>query len=234
MNKLTESSIKKAKILDKQYKIYDGEGMFLLVHPNGSKYWRMKYTFDGKSKLASFGVWPTISLKEARERRHVARQKIKIGINPIEEKKKNKHLEQLGLNSQENKNHSTFKKSENATFVLSSILSHHKRLIDTKELLQSLKLFIFGDAANIKNFSSLNKQEMKEILIKIILNRGKFFKIIWGFYLSLPIFNIAVLFLLLLIVTDFFPALFTTVVYFILTALLAIIFSIWEENNVHD
>ncbi|MBG56457.1 MAG: integrase [Deltaproteobacteria bacterium] len=234
MNKLTESSIKKAKILDKQYKIYDGEGMFLLVHPNGSKYWRMKYTFDGKSKLASFGVWPTISLKEARVRRHVAKQKIKVGINPIEEKKKNKQLKQLGLNSQENKNHSTFKKPENATFVLSSILSHHKRLIDTKELLQSLKLFIFGDAANVKTFSSLNKQEMKEILIKIILNRGKFFKIIWGFYLSLPVFNIAVLFLLLLIVTDFFPALFTTVVYFILTALLAIIFSLWEENDVHD
>ena len=67
MNKLTENSIRKAQILEKQYKIYDGEGMFLLIHPNGSKYWRMKYTFDGKSKLASFGVWPGVSLKEARE-----------------------------------------------------------------------------------------------------------------------------------------------------------------------
>ena len=72
MNKLTENSIRKAKILEKQYKIYDGDGMFLLIHPNGSKYWRMKYTFDDKSKLASFGVWPGVSLKEARERRHEA------------------------------------------------------------------------------------------------------------------------------------------------------------------
>ena len=69
MNKLTENSIRKAQILEKQYKIYDGDGMFLLIHPNGSKYWRMKYTFDSKSKLASFGVWPGVSLKEARERR---------------------------------------------------------------------------------------------------------------------------------------------------------------------
>ena len=94
MNKLTENSIRKAQILEKQYKIYDGEGMFLLIHPNGSKYWRMKYTFDGKSKLASFGVWPGVSLKEAREKRYEAKQKIKIGINPVEEKRKNKQLQQ--------------------------------------------------------------------------------------------------------------------------------------------
>ena len=94
MNKLTEKAIRKAQILGKQYKIYDGEGMFLLIHPNGSKYWRMKYTFDGKSKLASFGVWPGVSLKEARERRLEAKQKIKMGINPVEEKRKNKQLQQ--------------------------------------------------------------------------------------------------------------------------------------------
>ena len=94
MNKLTENSIRKAEILEKQYKIYDGDGMFLLIHPNGSKYWRMKYTFDGKSKLASFGVWPGVSLKEARERRHEAKQKIKMGINPVEEKRKHKQLQQ--------------------------------------------------------------------------------------------------------------------------------------------
>ena len=68
MDKLTENSIKKAEINEKQYKIYDGGGMFLLIHPNGSKYWRMKYTFDGKSKLASFGVWPGVSLNEARKK----------------------------------------------------------------------------------------------------------------------------------------------------------------------
>ena len=95
MNKLTENVVREAVIREKQYKIYDGDGMFLLVHPNGSKYWRMKYIFDGKSKLASFGVWPGISLREARERRYDAKQKIKRGINPVEEKRKNKQLQDM-------------------------------------------------------------------------------------------------------------------------------------------
>ena len=81
MNKLTENAIREAPVREKQYKIYDGDGMFLLIHPNGSKYWRMKYKFDGKSKLASFGVWPGISLKEARKRRNDAKHKIKRGKN---------------------------------------------------------------------------------------------------------------------------------------------------------
>ena len=55
----------------------------------------MKYTFDGKSKLASFGVWPGISLEEARERRNDAKQKIKSGKNPVEEKRRNKLLKEM-------------------------------------------------------------------------------------------------------------------------------------------
>ena len=77
MDKLTELSIKQTRPRKKQYKIFDGGGMFLLIHPNGSKYWRMNYNFGGKNKLASFGVWPQISLKEARSRRYEAKKKIK-------------------------------------------------------------------------------------------------------------------------------------------------------------
>jgi len=66
MDKLTELTIRQAKPKLKQYKLFDGGGMFLLVHPNGSKYWRMKFNFEDKSKLASFGVWPETSLKDAR------------------------------------------------------------------------------------------------------------------------------------------------------------------------
>ena len=92
MDKLTELSIKQARPRKKQYKIFDGGGMFLLIHPNGSKYWRMNYNFGGKNKLASFGVWPQISLKEARSRRYEAKKKIKDGVNPIEEKRDEKLL----------------------------------------------------------------------------------------------------------------------------------------------
>ena len=88
MDKLTEITIRQAQPKLKQYKLFDGGGMFLLVHPNGSKYWRMKFKFEGKSKLASFGIWPDISLKEARGERYEAKKKLNDGINPIEEKRK--------------------------------------------------------------------------------------------------------------------------------------------------
>ncbi|AOH84091.1 hypothetical protein AWL63_09060 [Sphingomonas panacis] len=44
----------------KDYKLADGEGLYLLVRPNGSKLWRFKYRFDGKEKLLSFGAYPDV------------------------------------------------------------------------------------------------------------------------------------------------------------------------------
>ena len=113
MDNLTELTIKQAKPGIKQYKLFDGGGMFLLVHPNGSKYWRMKFSFESKSKLASFGVWPDVSLKDAREIRYEAKKKIKDGINPVDEKRKERqeYLEQVKKNSKEEQKESiTFRK----------------------------------------------------------------------------------------------------------------------------
>ena len=64
MNKLTENVVREAAIGEKQYKIYDGDGMFILVHPNGSKYWRMKYKFDGKSNNP---ITPIVHMKGPKE-----------------------------------------------------------------------------------------------------------------------------------------------------------------------
>ena len=66
---LVNSQIKQAKPLDTDYKMVDGEGMYLLVKRNGSKYWRMDYRFRGKRKTLALGVYPNISLKDAREKR---------------------------------------------------------------------------------------------------------------------------------------------------------------------
>ena len=86
-NQLTELSIKQAKPKEKQYKLTDGEGMYLRVYHNGSKYWQLQYWFDGKQKILSIGVWPEISLKDARDKRYEAKKKIKEGTNPLDEKK---------------------------------------------------------------------------------------------------------------------------------------------------
>ena len=233
MNKLTENVVREAAIRDKQYKIYDGDGMFLLIHPNGSKYWRMKYTFDGKSKLASFGVWPGISLIEARERRYDAKQKIKRGINPVEEKRKNKHLIEIRTSDNDNNDSYQSDYSVNQSFQWSKLLYPHGKLKETEVSYRLLKSCIF-EKNDMNPFALADKQELNKILSRISKNRSVLYDIIWEFHLSFPILNIAMLFLLLLIVMDFFPALLTTVIYFILTVCSAVGFGLWHEKKVHE
>ena len=79
---LTDIKIKNAKFLSKVYKLGDGEGMFLQVHLSGSKYWRLKYRFAGKEKLLALGVYPDVSLQQAREKRLEARKQLSLGNDP--------------------------------------------------------------------------------------------------------------------------------------------------------
>jgi integrase len=87
---LSDITIKSAKPKDKAYKITDEKGMFLSVQPNGSKYFRLKYYFAGKEKLIALGVYPETSLKQAREKRDIARKQIADGIDPSEHRKATK------------------------------------------------------------------------------------------------------------------------------------------------
>lgn len=79
---LTDIKAKNAKTLEKEYKLTDGFGMFLRVTPKGSKYWQMAYRFEGKQKLFSIGVYPAVSLSDARQRRDEARRLLAQGIDP--------------------------------------------------------------------------------------------------------------------------------------------------------
>lgn len=87
---LTHLLITKAKPRAKPYKIADGGGLFLLVNPNGSRLWRMKYRVDGKEKLLSFGSYPDLSLQNARRARESAREQISLGNDPGQMKRKEK------------------------------------------------------------------------------------------------------------------------------------------------
>lgn len=84
---LTDVKVRSAKPTDKPYKLTDGEGMHLMVHPNGSKYWRLQYRFDGKQKMLALGIYPEISLSEARQRRDEAKRQVANAIDPSEQKK---------------------------------------------------------------------------------------------------------------------------------------------------
>ena len=87
---LSDVTIKNAKAQEKPIKLFDGDGMYLLVTPAGGKWWRLKYRFGGKEKLLSLGTYPEIGLKEARRRREEARSLIAQGVDPSELKKEEK------------------------------------------------------------------------------------------------------------------------------------------------
>ena len=81
---LTELECKHAKPKDKPYKLADGQGMYLEVAPNGSKYWRLKYRHLGKERRLAFGVYPEVSLAEARDKRAEARKLMRNDVDPAE------------------------------------------------------------------------------------------------------------------------------------------------------
>jgi integrase len=84
---LTDTAIRNAKPKDKPYKLADEKGLFLLVNPNGSRWWRLKFRIGGKEKLLSLGVYPAVSLKEARDKRDEARKLIAQGVDPCAQRK---------------------------------------------------------------------------------------------------------------------------------------------------
>lgn len=82
-DQLSELQVRRAKAGDKPHKMYDGGGLYLLVHPNGSRYWRLKYRHAGKERLLAVGVYPEVSLAEARNRAAEARKLVKAGLDPV-------------------------------------------------------------------------------------------------------------------------------------------------------
>lgn len=100
-DKLTDPAIRNAKPEAKPYKLGDGGGLFLLVQPNGAKWWRLKYRFSGKEKLLSVGVYPDTGLKLARKKRDEARAALAAGTDPGSERKAEKEARNASLHAQQ-------------------------------------------------------------------------------------------------------------------------------------
>ncbi|MGR5943356.1 tyrosine-type recombinase/integrase [Enterobacter sp. C4G1] len=92
---LTDIQIKRAKPQDKPYTLNNGQGLSLLINPDGSKGWRFRFRFAGKARLMSFGSYDLVGLAEAREKRDTARKQVANGIDPVEERKAQKLAQQL-------------------------------------------------------------------------------------------------------------------------------------------
>jgi integrase len=93
---LTKKTCDSAKPQAKPYKLTDGQGLYLQVTPEGARYWRLKYRYLGKEKCLALGVYPEVSLAEAREKRELARKLLATGADPAFEKREQKRQAKEG------------------------------------------------------------------------------------------------------------------------------------------
>ena len=106
---LTDAQVRNAKPAEKQYKLADGAGLHILIHPGGGKYWQLRYRFLKRERTASLGTYPGVSLSEARTQRDEVRKSLKQGIDPVAQKR----AERRALAEDQEK---TFKKVANQWF----------------------------------------------------------------------------------------------------------------------
>lgn len=157
---LTDISVRNAKPKEKPYKLSDGQGLYLLVTPNGGKCWRLKYYFERREKVLALGVYPYVSLAEAREKRFDAKKKLTINLDPSQVKREEKQqaiiksvntFEAIALEWFENKKHVWTE-------------GHRNRLLGR------LKINVFPNLSN-RPIAEITAPELLEI-IRTIENRG--------------------------------------------------------------
>ena len=155
-DKLTELGIKKSKSSIKEKKLYDGKGLYLLLHPNKSKYWRFKYRFLGKEKVLALGVWPNISLTAARKMRNEAKIILNSGQDPNLVKKNillNKQVDQLN----------TFKSVAEEWLLMKEKEWKQNNFQDVKRAIEN---HLYPDLGH-RPMSEINSSELLSVLKKI-------------------------------------------------------------------
>jgi len=90
MPKLSDTTIRNSKPRVKPYKLYDSDGLFLIINPGGSKWWRQRYRYAGREQLLSLGVYDEVGLADARERSSEIRKLIARDIDPSAQRRENK------------------------------------------------------------------------------------------------------------------------------------------------
>lgn len=154
--KLSDITVRKSKPESKAYKLSDGGGMYLEIMPNGSKYWRLKYRFNGKEKKLALGVYPDVSLALARERMHDARKLLAKDTDPSENKKAVKAAK--------------YDKSENSFEVVARewISSHmaNKATSHRDKVVRRFELYLFPWLGN-KPISDITAPQVLDVLKRI-------------------------------------------------------------------
>jgi len=153
---LTDKEIKAAKAIDKSYKLFDGRGLYLEVTKKGKKWWRLKYRYRNKDKLISLGVYPSVSLADARMTREIMKAQIANGIDPAQLRAKEKQI----VSSERIKNKYTFKVLAVEYFEYLMTLSSPISEGYQKKLIGRAKKHAYPIIGNI----TIDKIEKKDVL----------------------------------------------------------------------
>jgi integrase len=154
---LTDTAIRLARPRERAYKLSDGRGLCLLVQPNGSKWWRYRYRFEGVPKMLSMGIYPDVPLSKARERRDAARRQLAIGVNPSAQRKTEKAA-----------NQHTFESVARHWLAQQARYVHkRKRSLSTyKKAKWMLQSFVFPELGN-RPIGSITPSELLIVLKKV-------------------------------------------------------------------
>jgi integrase len=153
---LTAVAVAKAKPREKPYKLGDGRGLYLLVTPQGGRYWRFNYRFAGKAKTLAFGVFPDVSLADAREQRDAARRIVAAKRDPKQERKREEREARL-------KDSETFRKLSEEYLER---LEKQRRAASTLKKNRWLLEHCY-DALGDRPMSQITAAELLEVLRKI-------------------------------------------------------------------
>jgi integrase len=162
-NALTDRNILHAKSKDKQYKIFDGKGLFVLIHPNGSKYFRWEYKFEGKRKTYAIGVYPETTLKQARDERLEAQKLVNEGSDPVNVRKKIKSEQKLVLKAKQGLDQLSFK---NVAMEWWKRQSLNQTVKHAREARRSLENHVFPHIG-FKRIDEITTKEVKSLLLDL-------------------------------------------------------------------
>ena len=155
---LSDVSLRNAKPAEKAYKLYDSDGLFIIITATGGKWWRLKYRFDGKEKLLSLGTYPEVSLATAREKRASARMLL-ANDPPIDPSENRKNIKA------ESKLNST---NSFELVALEWWQSHMKGKADShkQKVIRRFQLYLFPWIGN-KPISSISAPQVLEAIKRI-------------------------------------------------------------------
>ncbi|HEP0604800.1 tyrosine-type recombinase/integrase [Raoultella ornithinolytica] len=163
--KLTARQVDTSKPKDKPYKLSDGGGLYLLVSPNGSRYWRLKYRIAGKEKLLALGVYPDITLAEARQKRADAKKVLAAGGDPGQEKQEEKQAkEQAVANSFERL---AMEWHSHKSTSWSEGYAEHLLMYLKKDIFPFIGQKAITDISQVEMLNVLRKMEQRGVLDKL-------------------------------------------------------------------